>query len=552
MLYKMFIFYVAVLVSVAAAEDESLFLDMSYSFKEGETIYWPNVEEPYTVHTVFKGETEDGYYYEANDFCAPEHGGTHLDAPAHFFKGQHRVDEVALDSLIGPAIKIDIKAKADNDVDAQLTVTDLQAWEEQYGRIPDDVIVLVYTGWGSRWPDKMSFMGTDTNDTSLLHFPGIHPDAAQWIVDNREVKAVGIDTASFDYGQSTTFDTHRILFSKNIPGLENVANLDQLPVKGATLYALPMKIYGGSGAPARIIATGWRPDIADPYKVESTSQGHVQSPYLDLTYAYKEGDTPYWPTDTPYDFDIVVRGMTDSGFYYEANSICTAEHGGTHMDAPQHFAKNTLHIHEIKLDDLIGPAIKIDIMDKADEDADSMMEVSDLEAWEEAHGRIPDDVILLVYSGWGCRWPDKKSYFGTTTADVSKLHFPGIHPDAAQWLVDNRKVKAVGIDTPSMDNGQSTTFTTHRILLEKNITGLENIANLDKIPATGATVFALPMKIYQGSGAPTRIIATGWRSDLPDPCEATQGTIHLVSNSSLLFLCLLVAVVIFVDTANIS
>ncbi|XP_077995921.1 uncharacterized protein LOC144449280 [Glandiceps talaboti] len=502
---------------------------MTYYFKEGETIYWPNVEEPFKLKNVAGGDQEGGYYLEMNNFCAPEHGGTHVDAPSHFYQGKWRVHEIELDSLIGPVIKVDIKDKADSDVNAQLEVADLEAWEAEHGQIPDDVILLVYTGWGSRYPDRLQYLGTNTNDTSLLRFPGIHPEAAQWIVDNRKVKAIGIDTASLDYGKSLTFDTHVILFSKNIPGLENVANLDKLPTTGAKLYALPMKIVDGSGAPSRVFATGWRSDLPDPYPVDTARQDG-QSPYLDLTYSFKEGETLHFPGALPFEFEIAFRGMTGAGFYYEANSVCGSEHGGTHMDAPRHMYRGHQYAHEVSLDDVIGPAVKIDIKDKADKDVDALMEMSDLEAWEEVNGRIPDDVILLVYSGWGCRWPNREKYFGTTKEDVSQLHFPGIHPDAAQWLVDNRKIKAVGIDTPSLDNGPSSnSFESHGIFFGRNISGFENVANLDRIPATGATVFALPLKFYEGSGAPARIIATGWSSDLTDPCEV-GGTNRLASS----------------------
>nr|XP_006822658.1 PREDICTED: uncharacterized protein LOC100370028 [Saccoglossus kowalevskii] len=206
-------------------------------------------------------------YLESNSFCTPEHLGTHMDAPVHMSKGKLNADEVLLDQLIGPAIRINIKSKADEDPDAQLTVPDLEAWEEENGAIPDDVILMVYSGWGSRWPDKIRFLGTDTTNTTLLHFPGIAPEAAQWLVDYRKIKAVGIDTPSLDHAPSSLYPTHQILYLRNIPGFENVANMDQLPTKGATVFAIPMKIGGGSGAPLRIFATGWRSDIENPCSV---------------------------------------------------------------------------------------------------------------------------------------------------------------------------------------------------------------------------------------------------------------------------------------------
>ncbi|XP_078348297.1 isatin hydrolase-like [Oculina patagonica] len=185
---------------------------------------------------------------------APEHGGTHLDAPRHVSAGKWTTDQIPLDRLIGPAIKIDISSKAAKNPDYQMTMSDFQAWEEKNGKIPDDVILLVFTGWGRHWPNRKSYLGTDTKNTSLLHFPGIHPNASRWLVNNRKVKLLGIDTASIDYGQSTLFETHQILFKENIPALENVAHMDKLPAKGFTLYAAPMFITDGSGGPCRIFA----------------------------------------------------------------------------------------------------------------------------------------------------------------------------------------------------------------------------------------------------------------------------------------------------------
>ncbi|HRG92561.1 MAG TPA: cyclase family protein, partial [Chitinophagaceae bacterium] len=125
------------------------------------------------------------------------------------------------------------------------------------GQIPNDIILIFKTGFGRYYPDAQKYLGTDergADAVAKLHFPGIHPDAARWLVANRKIKAVGLDAASVDYGQSVQFETHRILYEKNIYGLENIANLDSLPVKGAYLMALPMKIKGGSGGPLRIAA----------------------------------------------------------------------------------------------------------------------------------------------------------------------------------------------------------------------------------------------------------------------------------------------------------
>ena len=229
-------------------------IDLSHDFSE-ETIYWVNAE-PFKRTTVAEGKTPGGYYYSAYNFSAAEHGGTHIDAPVHFGEGKKSVDQLELGQLISQAVKIDVSAKAASDRDYLITVDDIKNWETANGKLPEWCIVLFQTGFASKWPDKKSYLGTDQKgDTAVkdLHFPGLHPDAAKLLVENRKINAFGIDTASIDYGQSTTFDSHVELMTNNIPAFENVANLDKLPVKGFDIMALPMKIKGGSGAPLRIV-----------------------------------------------------------------------------------------------------------------------------------------------------------------------------------------------------------------------------------------------------------------------------------------------------------
>jgi kynurenine formamidase len=152
---------------------------------------------------------------------------------------------------------IDVSANALKDPDYEVGIADIEAWEKSNGNIPADAILLFRTGYGSFYPDAKKYLGTDERGAAAvakLHFPGIHPDAAAWLVTNRKIKAVGLDVASVDYGQSTTFKTHQLLYEENICGFENVTNLDKLPVKGAYVIALPMKIKGGSGGPLRIMA----------------------------------------------------------------------------------------------------------------------------------------------------------------------------------------------------------------------------------------------------------------------------------------------------------
>ncbi|RMI01045.1 MAG: cyclase family protein, partial [Calditrichaeota bacterium] len=203
-------------------------IDLTHSFSE-ETIYWPTAR-PFEHDTVHFGETPAGYFYAAYNFCAAEHGGTHMDAPIHFAKGQRSADQVPLGSLIGPAVVVNVADKAQENRDYQVSVNDLENWEKVYGPIPKGAIVLLNTGYAKYWPDAEKYMGTAERGqeaVAKLHFPGLHPDAAKWLTQ-KEIAAVGLDTPSIDYGQSTQFESHQILFKANIPAFENVANISEL------------------------------------------------------------------------------------------------------------------------------------------------------------------------------------------------------------------------------------------------------------------------------------------------------------------------------------
>lgn len=231
-------------------------IDLSYDFSD-QTIYWPNNLVGFKLDTQFNGITPAGFYYSSNAFFSPEHGGTHLDAPVHFAKGKWSSDEIPLNQLMGDAVVIDVTEKCAGNADYQVTTDDITVWEKRNGSIPDDAILLFRTGWGKYYPDKEKYIGTaEKGDSAIakLHFPSIHPDLASWLIKNRKIKAVGVDTPSIDYGQSKDFKTHQVLYAENIPGFENIGNLDQLPLKGAYIIALPMKIKDGTGGPLRIIA----------------------------------------------------------------------------------------------------------------------------------------------------------------------------------------------------------------------------------------------------------------------------------------------------------
>jgi kynurenine formamidase len=238
---------------VKSVINESKVIDMTYNF-DSTTVYWPTAKS-FGWEKDFWGMTALGYFYSSASYGASEHGGTHLDSPVHFSQGKATTEQIPVTKLIGPAAVIDISAACDKNPDYLLTVTDIKNWEKRFGRISDNGIVLIRTGWGKHWPNRKLYLGSDTpGDTANLHFPGISKEAAEFLATQRKIDGVGVDTASLDYGQSKDFIAHRILNGASIYGLENVANLDQLPPTGATLIALPMKIKGGTGGPTRIIA----------------------------------------------------------------------------------------------------------------------------------------------------------------------------------------------------------------------------------------------------------------------------------------------------------
>ena len=241
--------------SIAKELSEGKWIDLSYEFSD-KTLYWPTANG-FKLDTAFNGVTPAGFYYEAYNYCAAEHGGTHLDAPSHFAKGKWSTDQIPLDRLTGEAVVIDVSNNALKNADYLITIADIETWEKTNEKLQDDIIILFRTGYGSFYPDAKRYLGTDergADAVAKLHFPGIDPAAAEWLVKNRKIKGVGLDVASVDYGQSKEFKTHQILYEQNIPGFENVANLDKLPAKGAYIIALPMKIKGGSGGPLRIVA----------------------------------------------------------------------------------------------------------------------------------------------------------------------------------------------------------------------------------------------------------------------------------------------------------
>ncbi|ADO68402.1 cyclase family protein [Stigmatella aurantiaca] len=242
----------------------------------------------------------------------------------------------------------------------------------------------------------------------------------------------------------------------------------------------------------------------------TSQEGLVVSPgarWVDLTHPF-DSKTLYWPS-APAGFVLETEHHTtaESGFYFLSNSFKMPEHTGTHLDAPLHFAEGHADAAQIPLERLAAPAVVIDLPVRDSQDRDAQLQPAHLDAFEKEHGRIEPGTLVLVRTGWSQYWHDRKQYFGDDTpGDASRLHFPGISPEAARVLVE-RKVASVGIDTASLDHGPSKDFITHQILLKADIPGFENVAALDQLPPRGAFVLALPMKIGGGTGGPLRIIA---------------------------------------------
>ncbi len=227
-------------------------VDLTYPFDE-QTLYWPH-NKAFQWQKTSWGPNQNGYWYASANFSASEHGGTHLDAPIHFAQDGVSVDQIPPSNLMGNAIVLDIRAKVLSNPDYTLQLTDIEDWETQYGRIPAKSIVLLLTGWGRYWPHHTQYFGSPTpSDPLSLHFPSFSKASAEFLVKEREIAGIGVDTASIDPGQSRDFPVHRILAESNCFALENVANLEQLPHTGTWLIALPMKIKGGTGAPVRIL-----------------------------------------------------------------------------------------------------------------------------------------------------------------------------------------------------------------------------------------------------------------------------------------------------------
>lgn len=229
-------------------------VDLTHPF-DGETVYWPTGQSGFTLMSLSRGVTDKGYFYAAEAFQAPEHGGTHMDAPLHFSESGQAAEQIPLEHLIAPLAVLDVTLAAGGNADYEVALTDIVTYEARNGPIRRGSIVVACTGWSSRWPDRMAYLGDDTpGEAGNLHFPSFGAEAVRLLVEQRGVVAIGIDTASIDIGKSSDFPVHRLVARANVPGFENLTGLDKVPAKGALMLALPMMIKGGSGGPLRAVA----------------------------------------------------------------------------------------------------------------------------------------------------------------------------------------------------------------------------------------------------------------------------------------------------------
>ncbi len=257
MSYKKFLGILVLLTSLPALAletDAYRLVDLSHSYGEN-TLYWPTSPTAFEKQQLAYGISEGGWFYSAYSVCTPEHGGTHIDAPMHFSASGISTEKIPLESLIAQAVVIDVSNRAAADRNYRLTAEDVAAFEKEHGEISAGTIVLMRADWSEHWPDAMAYLGDDTpGDASQLQFPGFGAEATKILTEERKVAMLGVDTASVDYGKSHDFIVHRIGAAQGVANLENLTNLDQLPATGATIIALPMKIEGGSGGPARVVA----------------------------------------------------------------------------------------------------------------------------------------------------------------------------------------------------------------------------------------------------------------------------------------------------------
>ena len=235
----------------------------------------------------------------------------------------------------------------------------------------------------------------------------------------------------------------------------------------------------------------------------------LEGRWVDLTHDLAE-DSPFWPTAEGFRHEVASYGKTPGGWFYSSYNLTLSEHGGTHLDAPIHFAEGKQTADQMPLDRLIGPAAVIDVSAASAANPDYRFTVADLEQWERSNGRLPDGAILLFNTGYSSRWPDRKAYMGTDERGpdaVAKLHFPGLSAELAQFLVSSARSPRSGSTLRASTMASRRTSWPIASCSGPTFPGSRMLPTSTQLPPKGATVVALPTKIRGGSGAPLRIVA---------------------------------------------
>ena len=225
-------------------------IDLTYALDD-HSPYWPEGTSVTPFHaTTAATFSKNGYFTRTLQF--PEHFGTHIDAPLHFDPKGRSLDQIPVQDFFLQAVVVDVRGAVSSNPDYRVMVPDLQNWEKAHGPLPRGGAVLILTGWGSRWPSQQRYMNQDAK--GVLHFPGLSLEAAHYLLDHAHPTAIGIDTASVDYGPSQHFEVHHLTMHAGVYHIENLANLERVPATGAVIVALPIKLRGGSGGPAHVVA----------------------------------------------------------------------------------------------------------------------------------------------------------------------------------------------------------------------------------------------------------------------------------------------------------
>lgn len=488
-------------------------LDLTHSIRNGV----PTFFGPFDGHVNGALWDPDGFYL--NTLAMFENVGTQIDAPAHFVEGARPLHELAPDSLMGVAIKIDLRdvVRSSGDPNYAITAGDIQAWETATGiEIGEDHIVLVHTGWSEWWN---SFV-VGGNQKFIAGFPGLDPSAAEYLVSSG-IKGWGIDTTSQDPAPSGDFPTHHIMGEADVWALENVDNLARIPTF-SLLVVGPAKIMGpsgtASGGPARVWSLF---DREDPQAFAESVDEQFQTLFatgraFDLTQTIENGIPTFFG---PYEGLNEPFGYEDGFLLTHLGTI--SEHTGTHLDAPAHFEVRHPYLDQLSLQSLRPNAVVVDASTFV---GDGQITGAEIASWEGSQGTIEAGTAVLFSTGWGALWDDFVTGANTDYFD----DFPGISSDAAELLV-SRGVVGVGIDTLSIDPKTSTTFAAHHTLAEADIWVAENLADLAGMGILDRELFlnVLPWMIWHGSGGPVRIFAY----DLSDSVDAVSASVPSPSSA---------------------